>query len=512
MDLMPSFPDVRTLIRLRGVTVTLHGQRALEAIDLELRAGEHTVLRGGNGAGKSTLLRVLRGEQWLDAVGGGEIVWNASGEAETSPLAGRVMTALVSAAQQERVISQGWDIRGEDLIFGGLTDAVYVLRPAEGKDREHLYAVAGWLGLEDLMPRRIPEFSQGELRLMLVARALVRNPAVLLLDEVTDGLDKEARVRLLGVLERVAKVTTLVISTHRPETLPPWMCREIRLHGGRVLADGAASARTAEDELRLSSPVGGLPALTSSPVLVPALGKAILPQVRSDESRFSGARVELQDVTVFIDRKPVLHGLNWTIRPGENWAVVGANGAGKSTLLRLLAGDETPAWGGAIRRYLPPHGHEVTDLETTRRSVRLVSDMQQATYGYNLCGEDLVLSGPDNTVGLYRTVSPAELEQAHHCLELFGVRHLAKRSIRHCSTGEMRRLLLARAIMGEPALLLLDEPCSGLDPAARHHILSLIGELGKRGVQFILVTHHDQDVISAVNKVLYLEDGRIVEK
>lgn len=510
MDLMPPFPDLRPLITLRGVTVTLHGQQALKAVDLDLRAGEHTVLRGGNGAGKSTLLRVLRGEQWLDAAGGGEIIWNAHGEAETSPLAGRIMTALISAAQQEQVISQGWDIRGEDLVFGGLTDAVYVLRSAEGQERDHIFAVAGWLGLEDLMPRRIPEFSQGELRLMLVARALVRNPAVLLLDEVTDGLDKEARVRLLSVLERVAKVTTLVISTHRPETLPPWMRREIRLHGGRILADGPTGARTAEDELRLSSPVGGLPALTTSPVLAPALGKTSLPQVQ--DTPFSGARVELQDATVFIDRKPVLHSLNWTIRPGENWAVVGSNGAGKSTLLRLLAGDETPAWGGAIRRYLPPHGQEVTDLETTRRYVRLVSDMQQATYGYNLSGEDLVLSGQDNTVGLYRRVSPAELEHAHHCLELFGVQHLAKRSIRHCSTGEVRRLLLARAIMGEPALLLLDEPCSGLDPAARHHILSLIDALGHRGVQFILVTHHDQDVISAVNRVLYLADGHIVEQ
>lgn len=516
MDLMPPFPDSRSLITLRGATVTLHGQRALDGVDMVLRSGEHCILRGGNGAGKSTLLRVLRGEQWLDALHGGHVAWTAEAEPETSPLAGRAMTALVCAAQQERALSQGWDIRGEDLIFGGLTDSVYVLRPAEGQNLEQILELAGWLGIEDLLPRRVPEFSQGELRLMLVARALARNPAVLLLDEVTDGLDREARARLLTLLERVARVATLVISTHRPETLPPWMRREVRLHAGRILADGPAGSLSEQTELRLSSPVGGLRALTALPVNLPVAPAASLPVLAACSSPnteslapFRGAKVALENVTVFIERKPVLHNLHWTIQPGENWAVVGSNGAGKSTLLRLLAGDETPAYGGRIRRFLPAHGHEATDLETIRRSVRLVSDLQQATYGYNLSGEDLVLSGPDNTVGLYRTATPSEMEQTHQCLELFGVQHLAKRSIRHCSTGELRRLLLARAIMGEPALLLLDEPCSGLDPAARRQILSLIEILGQRGVQFVLVTHHDQDIIEGVTKVLYLSEGRI---
>lgn len=518
MDFMPDAPTARTLIELQSVIVTLNGRRALDSVSLLVRAGEHLVLRGGNGAGKSTLLRVLRGEQWPDAPGipknpgelnapgtGPEadspIRWFPNGIAETSPLAGRSLCALVGAAQQELILAQGWDISGEDLIFGGLTDAVYVLRPAEGEgeDRELIWALAGWLGIEPLLEKRVPEFSQGELRLMLVARALSRNPGVLLLDEVTDGLDTSARLRLMGVLERVAAVATLVISTHRPETLPQWMCREIRLHSGRILADGPVGSLPPETARWLSSPLGGLTAIPELPMFLPA--------VHPVEKAVVGTRVVVEDATVFIDRKPVLHNLNWTIEPGENWAVVGSNGAGKSTLLRLLAGDETPAYGGFVQRFLPPLGKEATDLATIRRGIRLVSDLQQATYGYNVCGEDLVLSGPDNTVGLYRTASPAEQEQAGQCMDLLGVRHLAKRSIRRCSTGELRRLLLARALMGEPALLLLDEPCSGLDPAARQQILTLINELSTRGVQFVLVTHHDQDVISAVNRILDLRDG-----
>lgn len=513
MDYMPDAPKTRTLIELQSVVVTLNGRRALDDVSLLVRAGEHLVLRGGNGAGKSTLLRVLRGEQWPDMPVSSEqgtpssglaaappIRWFSHGLAETSPLAGRSLCALVGAAQQELILAQGWDICGEDLIFGGLTDAVYVLRPAQGEDRELIWSIAGWLGIESLLEKRVPEFSQGELRLMLVARALSRNPGVLLLDEVTDGLDASARIRLLEVLERVSGVATLVVSTHRPETLPPWMCREIRLNNGRILADAPMGSLSAETTLLLSSPVGGLTAIPHLPLM--------LPEVRTGEKTV-GTRVIVDKATVFVDRKPVLHGIDWTIEPGENWAVVGSNGAGKSTLLRLLAGDETPAYGGSVRRFLPHNGQQVesTDLASIRRGIRLVSDMQQATYGYNVCGEDLVLSGPDNTVGLYRTASPAEQEQAGHCMDLLGVRHLAKRSIRRCSTGELRRLLLARALMGEPALLLLDEPCSGLDPAARHQLLALINELSTHGVQFVLVTHHDQDVISAVHRILDLREG-----
>ena len=474
------------LVEVERAVVTFQGRRALDNIDLRIRRGEHLALRGGNGAGKSTLLRLIRGEQRPDQKDGGRVLWHANGRPETSPLAGRGLAALVSAAQQERILAQGWNITGEDLVLGGLSDTVFPRREEVEAHAQAARNVARQLGAEGLLPRFVPALSQGQLRLLLVARALVRRPALLLLDEVTDGLDAPTRNRLLDVLETAAAVSTLILSTHRPETLPAWVRREVRLENGRIAADGVPGAGS-ERPPRAPEPAWS----------------AAVP------SRNGGVEIRLDNATVYVDRVPVLHELNWTIRPGRNWAVLGGNGAGKSTLLRLLAGDENVAAGGSISRFLPRRGGLARRLEDIRRSIRLVSDLQQATYGYDLTGRELVCSGLDKSVGVYREFSPEEILEADRCLERLDAARLADKPMRTCSTGETRRLLLARALMGDPELLLLDEPCSGLDPAARDEFLELIAAQAARGLQLVLVTHHESELIPALSHVLRLEHGRI---
>ncbi len=485
MELSPS------LIDITEARVTFQGHPALVDVSLTLRAGEHLALRGGNGAGKSTLLRLMRGEQWPDQDSASRIVWHTSAGEETSPLAGRAMAALIAPAQQESILTQGWDITGEDLVYGGLSEAVYVLRHAQGEERARIHELAEGLHAGELLSRRVPELSQGELRRLLVARGMIRRPAVLLLDEVTDGLDAAARRLLIDLLEKAAELSTLVVSTHRPETLPSWMRREICMEHGRIVSDRELPGDP--DAVRPLSARSGV-----------SLGSARLQNKTGD-----GARVEIDRATVYLGGHPVLHDIDWCIEPGQNWAVIGENGAGKSTLMRLVAGDEFPAAGGSIRRWLPRQGGEQVMLERVRKGIRLVSDLQQATYTYDITGEELVCSGLDNSVGVYRDLSDAEKAEAGACLALLGVEHLAGRSIRRCSTGEMRRLLLARALAGTPDLLLLDEPCSGLDPDARAHVLGLIDELIAQGVQIVLVSHREEDIIPAVTHLLRLEKGRI---
>ena len=479
-----------TLIDVAHASVTFQGCAALSDITLAIHAGEHLALRGGNGAGKSTLLRLLRGEQWPDQDQKSRIAWHTENGEETSPLAGRAMAALIAPAQQERIIMQGWDITGEDLVFGGISEAVYVLRHAQGEEKERIHELARSLDAAPLLERRVPELSQGELRRLLVARGMIRRPSVLLLDEVTDGLDAASRTLLLELLEKASCLSTLVVSTHRPETLPSWMRREICMDHGRIVSD-----------ILLPAKEGAKRSLSSHE------GKS-LSQSAAGRMEGGGARIEISNATVYLRHTPVLHNITWTIEPGQNWAVLGENGAGKSTLMRLLAGDEFPAAGGSIRRFLPRQGGLQTMLEGIRRGIRLVSDLQQATYTYDVTGEELVCSGIDNSVGVYRTLSEADRREARECMALLGVEHLAERSIRRCSTGEMRRMLLARALAGTPDLLLLDEPCSGLDPAARAHVLELINELIARGVQIVLVSHRAEDLIPTVTHLLRLEKGR----
>ena len=356
-------PSRRPLIEVEHVFVTYPGteRHILNDCNLTLYKGEHAVIRGGNGAGKSTLLRLLRGEQWPDQIDhrrAGRVLWHGPEGADSSPLTGRKVTSLVSAMQQERVVHQEWRVDGERLVLGGFSDAIYIAQQPTPEMCETAYQLVRLLGGVHLLKKPVTAMSQGQLRLMLVARALVRKPGVLLLDEVTDGLDARARSTLLDALGRASELSTLVMTTHRPETLPGWLSRQIVLENGKAV-DGPMLETAAEPE-KEPVPVAGAPEL-----------KGI---------RGCSARITIKDASVFIDRVPVLHDINWTINPGENWAVLGGNGAGKSTLLRLLAGDEIVAYGGEIVRELPRQGGVVDRLEVLRKGVRLVSDRQQATY------------------------------------------------------------------------------------------------------------------------------------
>ncbi len=472
------------LARAEHAVVSFAGRRALDDVSLDVRAGEHLALTGGNGAGKSTLLRLLAGLQRPDPTYGGRVVWYETGVSDASPLTGRSMAALVSPAQQERILSAGWNITGAELVIGGLAEAVFVRQQELAVHREAAERAAAELGARPLLERPVPALSQGQLRLLLIARALIRRPAILLLDEVTDGLDADARIRVNNALRAAAAGSTLILSTHRPETLPDLVRRTVHLCNGR-LADGKAK------------PCGVAAPQISTPSPVPS-GTSV-----------GGVEIDVCNVTVYVDRTPVLHNIDWCIKPGQNWAVLGGNGAGKSTLLRLLAGDENAALGGRVRRRLSRRGGEIRTLDDIRRSIRLVSDRFQACYGYDLVGLDLVCSGRDNTTGVYRAFTPEERKDARAALERLHASHLAEKRMSACSTGELRRLLLARALTGDPELLLLDEPCSGLDVKARTDFLRLIQIQAAQGLQCVMVTHHAAELIPAISHVLILEQGRI---
>ncbi|MEG2173073.1 MAG: ATP-binding cassette domain-containing protein [Desulfovibrionaceae bacterium] len=481
-----------------SVTLREHGVShvALQDICLSLTAGQHVALLGPNGAGKSTLLKLLHGEQWADNTGGASpITWyppseGAGSRGETSPLTGRALSALVSAAQQENYIRQAWDLRAEDLLLTGFEDSPLLYTLPAPQQSQAVRELARKLHLQHLLERTITTLSQGQLRLLLLARALVRRPALLLLDECLDGLDAPTRQNVLRVLDEAAHTSTIVLTSHRAHTLPPWISRCLYLQEGKLFTAPPPLPPATRVHMPAARPHAAAPA---TPSLHPPL-------------------VALSNVTVYVNRSPVLHNIQWRMQHGEHWLLRGANGSGKSTLLRLLAGEEYPAEGGSIERHLPRcmgHDRTVPELEYIRHGIRLVSDALQASYDYNLNAEELVLSGFDGTIGLYRDFSPEEYREALYWLRRVGMENFARRSLRTLSTGQARRLFLARALVGRPDILLLDEPCSGLDAQARHGILGILDSLTAEGIHTVLVSHHGEDRLQACTHEARMVEGRL---
>ena len=482
------------LVRVENVSLPLPGEAgawALRNITWHIDRGAHHALMGGNGAGKSTLLRLLHGQCWPTE---GRVIWNGPDGPEDAPLAGRAISALVSPAQQENYQRQGWYISGRELLLTGFDDTPLLYSTTVAERQQEAEDMARRLDALPLLEFCVPEMSQGQLRLMLLARALLRRPALLLLDECADGLDDRHRGLFFAELDKAREHSTVIMSTHRPEQLPVW-CRHVRwVVEGRLLPDGRTPEETPEATLNAT----GESAPPSAPIRPQAAPTA-------DDAPL----LEVRNATVFIDRKEVLHAIDWQLRRGEHWRIVGANGSGKSTFLRMLAGDEFVADGGSLLRDLPGQGGRTSILQDIRKGVRLVSDLAQAQYGYSLNALELVCSGWDNTVGNYRDYSEEEVAQARAIMARLDCITLAEKSIRSLSTGQLRRLFLARSLLGSPDILLLDEPCSGLDESSRRQYLALLDKLAAEGLHLVFVSHLPTDGPSCLNRTALMEDGRL---
>jgi molybdate transport system ATP-binding protein len=202
----------------------------------------------------------------------------------------------------------------------------------------------------------------------------------------------------------------------------------------------------------------------------------------------------------------VLHDVSWTVRRGEHWAVTGPNGAGKSTLLRLAVGDEHAMPGGRVSRL--GLGERASVWEVKAR-LGLVTPELQARFRADILAEEVVLSGFSSSTGIDFDPTPSQKRRAADAMRQAGASRLAGRRIHSLSYGEMRRLLLARALVRGPELLVLDEPMNGLDPGGRAWLGQALSRLARGGATLVMSTHHRAELPAAVSHELELRDGRV---
>lgn len=219
--------------------------------------------------------------------------------------------------------------------------------------------------------------------------------------------------------------------------------------------------------------------------------------------------VHLQDITYVREGQTILSGISWRIERGRHWALLGANGSGKTTLLKVITGYEWPTAGEVS--VLGEHFGEC-DIRELRKKVGWVSSAVLHQFSPHDTALDVAASGLDASIGLYRELSPAEWATARESLGHLGIEHLAGRLYRLLSQGEQQRVLIARGLVCGPALLVLDEPCAGLDPVAKEHFLADLDSLCRRpeAPTMILVTHHIEEIGPWIHDVLVLREGRML--
>jgi len=227
------------------------------------------------------------------------------------------------------------------------------------------------------------------------------------------------------------------------------------------------------------------------------------PTPRDDQRK---AIIRVEHATVWLEHRRALADIDWTLYDGEHWQLTGPNGAGKSTFLRLLHGQLRPAKGGAVHF---PGIDDPDNVWSLRRQIAWVSPELQAGYWYPTNVRQCIASGFDSSIGQTRALKPDEERTVTELLEQFELAELADRNVKALSYGQFRRVLIARAVVYKPKVLLLDEPWEGLDPGNLDLVTRELNQIIERGSQLICATHLTING-ARFNREMRIEKGRIV--
>jgi molybdate transport system ATP-binding protein len=488
------------LVKLEAVNVSLNSKTILENISFTLQAGQCWLIAGANGAGKSTFLKLVRGELWPDVGIGSREFALVGDEPRSSPIGVRERIALVSPESQDRLVRLELPLEGLEVVQSGIHQTDFLQYPLELYQIARVEKLLRNMNLEQLRERRISEMSKGQLRRILLARALAGDPRVLILDECFSGIDPESRADLMrNVDDAVRDGLTVIYTTHRLEERLETTSHELHLEKGRTVKVGAfkgdlESSFVGAKHASPNHPVA--PIFNLEPLIEIESADVYLGEVLGSETAPDGMGAAT--------KKRVLEQISWQVFSSQQWAIIGHNGAGKSTLAKLVLGEISPALGGVVRRF----GRERMAIWERQSRIGLISSDVQIRHRVDAPGHVIVGSGLGGSVGWVRDLEPQEMERVEELLTALEISDLRDHSAVQTSHGQLKKLLIARALVTNPEIVILDEPFDYLDAHSRNLLLELIERESER-TQFITVAHRLEDIPRNVTHGLWLESGRV---
>ncbi len=483
-------------IEVGNVSVRLGRHWALRDVSLDVRAGERWLLLGPNGAGKTVLLKLLRGDLWPTPTGCETRHYHLrDGEVLAQPLFAAERIAYLGPERQDRYVRYESQLDVAQVVLTGYDDSDLPLQPATAAQQRRIRQVLQQVGLAGYASRTFLSLSYGQRRRVLLARAFVRAPDVLLLDEALNGLDVKGRAAFLRALRLASSPRTAwMLTSHRRGDAPAGLTHVARIARGSI--DDVT-------DLRVGAVDPSALRLGAQPAIAPA-SQRNTPGVAVGAGRNRSVKplLRLHRAAVYRAERNVIGKFDWTLDRGEHWRLRGANGSGKSTLIAMLYGDRWPAHGGRLERCWPA-------LDDWKARIGLVSPELQARYAATGCTvEQIVASGLHASIGLNEWPTAAELRRVRRELRVWGLPDLAARQARELSYGQLRLALVARAFVRSRRLWLLDEPFDGLDADARQRFRARLDGAVSRGATVVIATHHEEDVPGYVTRVLTLRRGR----
>lgn len=467
------------MIRFQHVIAPLQPPLVLSIDQLDISPSTSWAIIGSNGSGKSSLAALFHDRL---AYTQGSI--DGINPSQVSVVSFEVQQQLIDR-EQERDDS---DIT--NIVFQG-TPVIELLNEVSDDSN----AIQSWVkqfGIGHLLNEGFRKLSTGESRKVILIRALLQTDNLLVLDEPFDGLDANSQMVLKQILEQQHENGRQIIYIlNRLDEVPVWVSHLAFLHNLAILAQGDKQTVLNNETIKAF--------LTfNNEALVLPERDSCCPQLSSDIKdlvKLNNGKVAYSDRLIFKD-------VNWHIQRGEHWAVLGPNGCGKSTLLNLISGDHPQCYANDLTVFgiKRGSGESIWDI---KQHIGIISAALQWNYKAGTNVLSTVVSGIFDTIGLYNQVEDHQKQLALDWLKQVNLAHKANDPLHQLSYGEQRLVLICRAMIKQPALLILDEPCQGLDEPNRQLVLGFIGLLAQQSETTLLyVSHHQTDLLPCFDKRL----------
>ena len=482
------------VLKAEALSVKQAGQTILSDVSFTLQSAEQWAIIGPAGSGKTTLLRALTGRQHFT----GHLTFH-----ENNPTLSKKVVLVEQQHHfknlsntsnfyhQQRFNSQD----AEDAITVEEDLQIALSKSKAAKDK--LTDLVDLFDIKKLFTERLIQLSNGENKRLQIVKALLLQPAFLLLDNPFTGLDVQSRQRLEKLLNEVGKKGIHIIMVTSASQLPFFITNVLSLSAGGLAKAEAINAvdwNKAHKEIlnSFSFDRGLLQRLTSNNKY-PAFDYA----------------VRMKNVNITYDHK-ILDNINWEVRNGERWSLSGPNGSGKSTLLSLVNADNPQAYANEIYLFDRRRGtgESIWDI---KKKTGFVSPELHLYFEKGTSSFDVVASGLFDTIGLFRKINSQQFDLVLKWMQLLKVDHLQKKFLSQLSNSQQRLVLLARALVKNPPLLILDEPCQGLDEEHTTMFKEIINEICITGNKtLIYVSHYVHEIPDCVTRYIKLENGRRV--
>ena len=475
----------QTMLGLRAINLVYRSKPALRQLDWELRAGQHWACVGPNGSGKTSLARVLSHQ-----------ASHFSGDYHSSSALEQEGIAYVCFEQAQALCAR--DRKLDDSEYrADASDPGTRVRDAILGGREPDQRFHDWvarLRLGHILDRGLRFISTGEMRKTLLVRALLSQPALLILDSPLDGLDRASQQAMQEAIdELLAGERSLLLLCRQLEDIPAGVSHLLVLDEGQVVCSGEREKVLARSDVQ---------ALMQPPL--PTLGALPAPAPRN-YSIPEGPLLDLRNVSVAYGDLQVLRDLDWRLDRGQHCCVSGPNGCGKTTLLSLITGDNHKAYGQDITLFGRRRGSGESIWEIKQKYGQLDTQLQ-LNFARNMKVVEVVVSGFFDSVGLFDDWGDVQRRSAEQWLAALGLGACARDNFDTLSFGLQRMVLLARAMVKSPLILLLDEPTLGLDGAHRKLLLQAVDHIAANSdTQVIFVSHSAGDNPACINQQLRFE-------